>query len=69
MSLFKNIKKAVSSVVPSPIIIDFEKGGGRRVAGNWKNKSKYRTEDNAWNDNDWISDYNDGGHEWNNGTN
>ena len=31
MSLFKNIKKAASSVVPSPIQIDFEKGGGRKV--------------------------------------
>ncbi len=31
MSLFKNIKKAASSVVPSPIIIDFEKGGVRRI--------------------------------------
>lgn len=31
MSLFKNIKKAASSVVPSPIQIDFEKGGGRKI--------------------------------------
>ncbi|MBS9770614.1 MAG: alpha/beta fold hydrolase, partial [Trichodesmium erythraeum GBRTRLIN201] len=31
MSLFRNIKKAASSVVPSPIQIDFEKGGGRKV--------------------------------------
>ena len=31
MSLFKNIKKAASSIVPSPIQMDFEKGGGRRV--------------------------------------
>ena len=31
MSLFKNIKKAAASVVPSPIQIDFEKGGGRKV--------------------------------------
>ena len=31
MSLFKNIKKAAGSIVPSPIKIDFKKGGGRRV--------------------------------------
>lgn len=31
MSLFKNIKKAASSLVPSPIQIDFKKGGGRRI--------------------------------------
>ena len=31
MSLFKNIKKAASSLVPSPIQIDFKKGGVRRI--------------------------------------
>jgi len=31
MSLFKGIKKAAGALVPSPIQIDFEKGGGRRV--------------------------------------
>ena len=31
MSLFKGLKKAASSMVPSPIQIDFEKGGVRRV--------------------------------------
>jgi len=31
MSLFKGIKKAAGSLVPSPIQIDFEKGGVRRI--------------------------------------
>ena len=31
MSLFKGIKKAAGSIVPSPIQIDFKKGGVRRV--------------------------------------
>lgn len=31
MGLFKKIKKAAGSVVPSPIKIDFEKGGGRKI--------------------------------------
>lgn len=31
MSLFKGIKKAASSIVPSPIEVDFEKGGGHII--------------------------------------
>ena len=32
MSLFKGIKKAAGAIVPSPIKIDFKKGGVRRIA-------------------------------------
>jgi len=31
MSFLKKVKKAAGSVVPSPIVIDFEKGGGRHI--------------------------------------